>query len=607
MKQWKRALALALSLCLVLALPLRAGAANETVEHAYDLNDLGLFQGTDSGFELDKRPTRVEGMTMFVRLLGGEREAKDNNYAHPFTDVPKWGDPYVGYAWEKGLTKGTGKGLFGSTAYITLEEYVTFVLRALGYDDSQGDFTWKTSVDKAVEIGLLTREQANGFLGEATSRGTMVDVSYAALTQTFKGSERTLAEKLVGEGVFTRELAIQKGVWTAQSPAPSATPETSPKPTQTPKPTDSPRPTESPKPSERPEPVKENIYGFVIGKVNVTYGSNSKKGTEFTVWNGEESDTVLVEGTSAVVKGAYVEYTVSDNAISSTEFVALSPSIVKVKEHDVARKLVITTTETYGVNGVIAGTDTFYRMNDDTVVIGVKVDGNKSSTNNTIQKYTQISGSDFNNAALVLGTGTEADLIKAIYVDEDNKINSEGAFVPEDNSSGGTVVYGIVTAEDGRRKIGEDVYYSYTVASNGDEYTVCLPDEALERGMLVSFAEAPDSIYTVDDITVYTEKNALASWVKEYDERSGYLCVYTDIALEDSGSYYEGQEMRAYVVSKDCAIISVDAYNKKSECDVGVWAFDQVTGYKNAAVVVDEDNIVVAIFMEISNECDILP
>lgn len=48
-----------LILCLALsAFPLlpQASAANATVEHAYALNELGLFQGTDSGFELDKRP-----------------------------------------------------------------------------------------------------------------------------------------------------------------------------------------------------------------------------------------------------------------------------------------------------------------------------------------------------------------------------------------------------------------------------------------------------------------------------------------------------------------------------------------------------------------------
>lgn len=80
MKRWQKGAALLLAVCLMLALPLGAGAANETVEHAYALNELGLFQGMDSGFELDKRPTRLEGMTMFVRLLGGEEEALQKNY-----------------------------------------------------------------------------------------------------------------------------------------------------------------------------------------------------------------------------------------------------------------------------------------------------------------------------------------------------------------------------------------------------------------------------------------------------------------------------------------------------------------------------------------------
>ena len=171
----------------------------------------------------------------------------------------------------------------------------------------------------------------------------------------------------------------------------------------------------------------------------------------------------------------------------------------------------------------------------------------------------------------------------------------------------GELRYGIVTAENGRVCIKDDVYYSYVVASNGEEYEVCLPDDVLDRGMLVSFAETVDNIYTTDGITVYTEKNALVSWVKEFSERDKLLIVYTDIALDDSGSYYIGQEPQAYAVAKDCVIIYVDAYNKRSEVDTSIVAFDQLTGYKNVVVVMDEDKAVTAIFAEISNECDILP
>ncbi len=259
---YAKLLALCLALCLMapaISLFPSASAANATVEHAYALNELGLFQGTDSGFELDKRPTRIEGMTMFVRLLGGDQEAVKSAYAHPFTDVPSWGDPYVGYAWKHGLTKGTSADTFGSTAYITLEEYLTFVLRALGYDDAQGDFAWNTSVDKAVSTGLLTRTQADEFLGGTTTRGTMADISYAALTQTFKDGSQTLAEKLVADGVFTRELAIQKGVWTGEAPTPepSATVTPTPTPSATPTPTPTPSATPTPTPSTKPEPSPE--------------------------------------------------------------------------------------------------------------------------------------------------------------------------------------------------------------------------------------------------------------------------------------------------------------------------------------------------------------
>lgn len=256
------------ALCLVglLGSMVPAGrAANATVEHAYVLNDLDLFQGTDSGFELDKRPTRVEGMTMFVRLLGGEEEAKTSGYAHPFEDVPGWGDPYVGYAWKHGLTKGVSVSSFGSTAYITLEEYVTFVLRALGYDDRQGDFAWNTSVDKAVEIGLLTRDEATRFLGEATTRGNMVDVSYAALTQPFKDGSRTLAEKLVEDKVFTRELAVQKGLISV--PAVTATPSVAPTASAVPTATPTPTPTPTPLPTTTPAPAPKTGWMVLIDYV----------------------------------------------------------------------------------------------------------------------------------------------------------------------------------------------------------------------------------------------------------------------------------------------------------------------------------------------------
>jgi len=38
------------------------------------LNSLGLFNGTQNGYELNRVPTRVEAAAMLVRLLGAEDE-----------------------------------------------------------------------------------------------------------------------------------------------------------------------------------------------------------------------------------------------------------------------------------------------------------------------------------------------------------------------------------------------------------------------------------------------------------------------------------------------------------------------------------------------------
>ena len=65
---------LVLSAVLASALAISAFAADFT--HCADaLHELGLFQGTESGYELDRAPSRVEAGVMLVRLLGAEEDA----------------------------------------------------------------------------------------------------------------------------------------------------------------------------------------------------------------------------------------------------------------------------------------------------------------------------------------------------------------------------------------------------------------------------------------------------------------------------------------------------------------------------------------------------
>ena len=62
---------------------------------------------------------------------------------------------------------------------------MTFILRALGYSDKAGDFTYAKAFDKAIELGLM--KSKNDYKGDFY-RADIVHLSYKALsTQTKNG------------------------------------------------------------------------------------------------------------------------------------------------------------------------------------------------------------------------------------------------------------------------------------------------------------------------------------------------------------------------------------------------------------------------------------
>ncbi len=173
---------------------------------AQDLKELGLFQGvSETEFDLGRAPTRTEALVMLIRLLGKEEDAQNGTFRHPFTDVPAWADKYVGYAYQNGLTNGTSATTFGvDTA--NAQMYLTFVLRALGYSDKNGeDFLWNNPYVLAESLGALPScVNRTDFL-----RADVAIVSYASLSVKLKNSTQTLAQKLIAEDVFTYEQYIK--------------------------------------------------------------------------------------------------------------------------------------------------------------------------------------------------------------------------------------------------------------------------------------------------------------------------------------------------------------------------------------------------------------
>lgn len=172
--------------------------------YADALSALGLFQGTESGYSLERPATRVEGLVMLIRLLGEEKEALSYKGKHPFTDVPDWAQAYVTFAYEKGYTKGSTATTFGGASQMSAQEYMTFLLRALGYQDAKGDFQWDKALDKALEVGLiLEKEQEEIQSSGAFYRDHIVMTSYQALFSKQKDGI-LLKDKLISSGVITK-------------------------------------------------------------------------------------------------------------------------------------------------------------------------------------------------------------------------------------------------------------------------------------------------------------------------------------------------------------------------------------------------------------------
>ena len=192
------------------------------------LQELGLFQGSDtgygSGYDLEAAPTRVQALILFLRILGEEQAALATTAECPFSDVPAWCQPYVAYAYERGLTKGVdGAGeRFGADENVTAAQFITFVLRALGYRDEgeSPDFTWDTAIQRAQELGVLTAGEGNLLRTEPFLRAHAVYLCYFALDAKEKNSGETIQSRLISQGVLTQEAvtAVRSGVQVGRIP-----------------------------------------------------------------------------------------------------------------------------------------------------------------------------------------------------------------------------------------------------------------------------------------------------------------------------------------------------------------------------------------------------
>ena len=191
---------------------------------ARGLYSLGLAQGYDStgtNFGLTDNMTRIQTVVQVIRFLGKEAEVKAGTYTHPFTDVPAWANNYVGYAYANNITSGRSATKFDPDGVVDEMQFLTFMLRAIGYEDSKGDFVWNNPFALAKQIGMNDSESASS----AFVRGDAFRISWNALYATAKNGA-PVYDNLMNAGVFTKDAlanAANTAVESAQLEAPVAT------------------------------------------------------------------------------------------------------------------------------------------------------------------------------------------------------------------------------------------------------------------------------------------------------------------------------------------------------------------------------------------------
>lgn len=158
------------------------------------LKNVGVLEGSGSGdLMLDKKLKRQDMVVLISRLYKQENTAKSYKGKNPFTDLrDPFYIPYVTWAVDKELIVGMTPSRFGFSESVTVQQFQTVLLRALGYGEEAKNWNDvpKFSESLGLMAGLTTTPR------QEVQRGLMAAMTVNALRLTTKGESMTLAQKL---------------------------------------------------------------------------------------------------------------------------------------------------------------------------------------------------------------------------------------------------------------------------------------------------------------------------------------------------------------------------------------------------------------------------
>lgn len=139
------------------------GAAYETAVTA--LVEKGIITGdTDGKFYPESNLSRAQACIIIVKSMNPPVAEVEGTATQPvlksgFSDMSGygWAEGYIGYAVKHGITKGYPDKTFKPGNKVTMNELITMVLRAAGYNDEAIGGTWPSNyVSEAEELNLLS-------------------------------------------------------------------------------------------------------------------------------------------------------------------------------------------------------------------------------------------------------------------------------------------------------------------------------------------------------------------------------------------------------------------------------------------------------------------
>jgi len=146
--------------------------------------------------------SRAEAATILVRLKGMGSQADIRKGSSRFPDVPRshWASGYITAAFENGWITGYPGGTFGPSDPVTYDEWITMLVRAMGYDqDARDQGGWPDGYKHVATSLQLTKDTSYSLAlsANAIPRGEVAIAAYNAVFSTHpKGASEPLAESV---------------------------------------------------------------------------------------------------------------------------------------------------------------------------------------------------------------------------------------------------------------------------------------------------------------------------------------------------------------------------------------------------------------------------